>query len=58
MERTAALKEIIVDVIPSNLFYDYLGSIGKVGGAFKFPRVLKNQKLAEWKLFLDKNIKN
>ncbi len=52
IERTAALKEVIVDLLPSNVFYDYMSSIGKIGAAFKFPRVLKNNKLVDWETFL------
>jgi hypothetical protein len=55
VERTAALKEVIVDVLPSNAFYDYMASIGKIGGAFKFPRVLKNQKLIDWEKYLQES---
>lgn len=57
VERIAALKEIIVDVMPSHIFYDYMKSIGKSGGAFKFPRVLKGQKLIEWKNYLGNKAK-
>jgi len=52
VERIAALKDVIVDVLPSSVFYDYMDSIGKIGAAFKFPRVLKGQKLAEWEAYL------
>lgn len=55
VERTAALKEVIVDILPSNTFYDYMRSIGKIGGAFKFPRVLKSKKLSDWQFFLTVN---
>lgn len=54
VERIAALKDVIVEVIPSHIFYDYMDSIGKIGAAFKFPRVLKGQKLADWEAYLDK----
>jgi len=54
VERIAALKEVIVEVMPSHVFYDYMHSIGKIGAAFKFPRVLKGKKLDEWVAYLQK----
>ncbi|HET8963417.1 MAG TPA: GH3 auxin-responsive promoter family protein, partial [Chitinophagales bacterium] len=54
VERIAALKEVIVEVLPSSVFYDYMESLGKIGAAFKFPRVLKGQKLADWEAYLEK----
>ena len=52
VERSAALKEVFVDVIPVKVFYDWMESIGKVGGQNKFPRVMKNAQLEDWKRFL------
>lgn len=52
VERIAALKDVIIDVLPSQLFYDFLQSKGKVGGSFKFPRVLKKEAFNEWESFL------
>jgi hypothetical protein len=52
VERIAALKEVIVDVLPANVFYDYMQSKGKVGSSYKFSRVLKNEKLADWENYL------
>ncbi len=57
VERTAALKEVIVDVLPSHVFYDYMESKGKIGGAFKFSRVLKNDKLKDWENYLVDKLK-
>ena len=54
VERSAALKEIFVDVFPVSVFYDWMQSKGKAGGQNKFPRVLKNAQLEEWKSFLPK----
>lgn len=51
-ERSHALKEIIVDVLPANLFYEWHESHGKMGGQNKFPRVLKGDKLKDWEAFL------
>ena len=54
VERKAALKEIYVELLPSNVFYDWLKSQGKQGGQHKFPRVLIGDKLTSWKSFIFK----
>lgn len=53
VERSAALKEVFVEVLPVKTFYDWMQSKGKVGGQNKFPRVIKNAQLEDWKSFLD-----
>jgi glycosyltransferase involved in cell wall biosynthesis len=52
VERSAALKEVFVDVLPVKTFYSWMESKGKVGGQNKFPRVMKKTQLEEWKTFL------
>ncbi|MGZ4035755.1 MAG: GH3 family domain-containing protein, partial [Bacteroidia bacterium] len=52
VERIAALKDVIIDVLPTTIFYDYMHSKGRVGSSYKFPRVLKNEKLADWENYL------
>jgi hypothetical protein len=52
VERSAALKEVLVDVLPLQKFHDYLSSKGKVGGQNKFPRVMKNAQLEDWVSFI------
>ncbi|MBK8292780.1 MAG: GH3 auxin-responsive promoter family protein [Flammeovirgaceae bacterium] len=52
VERSAALKEIVVDVLPLHKFYDWMESKGKVGGQNKFPRVMKSTQLDEWIKFI------
>ncbi len=52
VERSAALKEIFVDVVPVDAFYGWLERKGKVGGQNKFPRVLKKAQLEEWTQYL------
>ena len=52
IERSAALREVIVEVLPLNTFYRFMEAKGKMGGQNKFPRVLKNAQLEEWKNFL------
>ena len=52
VERSAALKEIFVEMIPIHLFYDWMKTQGKTGGQNKFPRVLNEHKLESWNDFL------
>lgn len=55
VERTSALKEVFVEVLPNDVFLDYMRAIGKAGAMSKFPRVLKNGTLASWEEYLEKN---
>ncbi len=55
VERSAALKEVIVDVLPVDTFYNWMESKGKKGGQNKFPRVMKSVLLNDWQSFLQKN---
>jgi hypothetical protein len=50
VERKAALKDIIIEIIPVKAFYEWLKFKGKEGGQHKFPRVIGNQ-YAEWNEF-------
>lgn len=54
VERTAALKNVLVDVFPVSKFYSWMESRGKVGGQNKFPRVLKGALLDDWVSFIKK----
>ncbi len=54
VERSAALKDVNVDVVPVSTFYAWMESKGKVGGQNKFPRVLKPAQLEDWESFLKK----
>ncbi|WP_425392331.1 GH3 family domain-containing protein [Ekhidna sp.] len=57
VERGSALKEIRVSILPTQIFYQWMESQGKVGSQNKFPRVLKKEKAQLWKNFLiDQNI--
>lgn len=60
VERMEAIKDVCVTVLPTQVFYDYMKETGKEGSANKFPRVLKNERIDEWKAYLLKNnlIKN
>lgn len=52
VERNHALHDIIVDLIPNQLFLDFLKQKGKIGAQNKFPRVLKGELMNEWKAFI------
>ena len=52
VERTSALKEVFVELLPNDTFYEYMRSIGKEGAMNKFPRVLKNGQLKNWENYL------
>jgi hypothetical protein len=52
VERSAALKDIIVEILPPALFYEWMEKKGKTGAQNKFPRVMKNKHLADWEEFL------
>lgn len=53
MERTSALKDIFVEVLPNNYFMGWLDKNGHIGGQHKFPRVLKGAKHDDWKAYLN-----
>jgi len=53
VERLHALKNIKLNILPSQIFYDWMKSIGKEGGQHKFPRVLKKEKLNDWFSYLE-----
>lgn len=48
VERRHALKAVIVDVLPMNVFNEHLSFLGKTGGQSKFPRVLNADKYKAW----------
>jgi hypothetical protein len=52
VERSAALKEVLVTVLPIDKFYQWMEMKGKVGGQNKFPRVMKSAQLEEWTKFI------
>ena len=57
VERIAALNEVIVDVIPTSLFYKWMELHGKSGGQNKFPRVMKGSQYDDWKKFVETEMK-
>ena len=56
IERSAALKKVFVNILPSYLFYQWMEKLGKIGSQNKFPRVLKNEKAELWKHFVTENM--
>ncbi|MBA3648690.1 MAG: GH3 auxin-responsive promoter family protein [Chitinophagales bacterium] len=52
-ERTSALKEVMVQILPTHYFLDYMRIQGKMGGQHKFPRVFKKEQLDDWMKFLE-----
>jgi hypothetical protein len=57
VERSAALKEIFVKVLPLDVFYKWMERKGKMGGQNKFPRVLKRSLYEEWEQFVNEQAK-
>lgn len=55
VERKHALKDVFVTVLPNKAFYGWMESKGKMGGQNKFPRVLKNFLIEDWKEYLKNN---
>jgi hypothetical protein len=52
VERIAAIKDVLVEILPPEAFYQWMKLKGKEGAQNKFPRVLKNGKINEWENFL------
>ena len=52
VERKSALKNISVEFIHPERFYEFMQAKGKMGGQNKFPRVMKTAQHEEWKTFL------
>jgi len=52
VERIAAIKDVFVEVLPSQAFATWMKIHNKEGGANKFPRVLKKDLPGEWEKYL------
>lgn len=52
VERSAALKEIFVEFLPTDIFYSWMRSQGRAGGQHKFPRVLNQDQQKYWSDFI------
>lgn len=48
VERKHALKYLELHSLPSQVFYDWMSSQGRLGAQNKFPRVLKKEKANNW----------
>lgn len=53
VERIAAIKDVIVEVLPSKVFYQWMRDHGKEGAQNKFPRVIKARQLDEWEAYVE-----
>jgi len=51
-ERDSALKEVFLEVLPEEIFLQFMEAKGKLGSQHKFPRVLKGKMLEDWNHFL------
>lgn len=54
VERIAAIRDVIVEVLPLKVFYQWMHDHGKEGAQSKFPRVIKARQLDEWEAYLDR----
>lgn len=53
VERAHAITELFIDVLPTQRFYEFMEKkIGKWGGATKFPRVMRGDRLEMWEEFV------
>ncbi|MDP4711232.1 MAG: GH3 auxin-responsive promoter family protein [Saprospiraceae bacterium] len=58
VERSAMLRPPVVHLHPSQLFYDWQRSSGKLNGQSKIPRVMRGSQAEDWKAFLAVNYPN
>lgn len=56
VEREHALKAIEVQLVPSELFLEWMRQRGKIGSQNKFPRVLKGELLDDWEAFIGSHV--
>jgi hypothetical protein len=54
VERLEAIRDVLVEVLPKSVFYDFMKMKGREGGQNKFPRVLKDSIFNEWKEYVNK----
>lgn len=52
VERTEAITNVFIEVLPTQVFAGYMKKLGKEGSANKFPRVLKGSRLEDWENYL------
>ncbi len=53
VERLGAIQNVSAEILPLQLFFDWMRVQGKEGGAHKFPRVLKKEQLINWENFIN-----
>src|SRR4029453_2184558 len=53
VERSSALKQVFIEVLPEEKFLQFMSQKGKLGSQHKFPRVLKGKMLDDWNKFLE-----
>lgn len=53
IERSHALKQMDVKIIPVKWFFEWMRINGKEGSQHKFPRVMKGDTLENWQKFLE-----
>jgi len=51
------LKDIQLEIIPTNTFVKWFAAKGKLGGQSKFPRVMKQDRFKEWEDFVKEILK-
>jgi hypothetical protein len=52
VEREEALRNLYIDILPTHVFYDFMEKTARIGGATKFPRVLKGKRYEDWQEFI------
>lgn len=55
VERTEAITNLFIEVLPTKVFYEYMKKLGKEGSANKFPRVVRGERYAQWKAHVDES---
>ena len=54
VERRYALRNVRAQLLPNQVFLDWLSQRGKLNGQAKIPRVLKGEQLADFEAFISK----
>lgn len=54
--RKQALKNVFIEMIPPDLFYDWNEIKNKKGGQVKTPRVMKEEQFVEWERFVKESL--
>ena len=50
--RKYNLNDPVVNVVPTNYFYEFMEKLGKIGSQNKFPRVMNDFQASQWDQFL------